>query len=478
MRANQAGDSAGNPANHNKRELGREVRSMLRLALPIIIAQVAQNAMSFVDTVMAGRLGGVSLAGIALGSSIFMIIFLLSLGILLSVNPMVSQAYGAGDDALIGRTTRQGMLLALFLYVPIWLVLQNANLFLTRIGQDPDVVVLAAGYLKALSWGMLPILWLVVLRAMLEGLSRPLPVTIITLVGVGLNIPTNYTFMFGHFGVPRMGVIGTGWATSLVHLAMFLMTAWYVRRHFARYQIFAGIRRIDWAFMGELLKIGLPIGAALGAEAGMFSMSTILMGIVGTQEQAAHSIALQSTSVVFMVPLGLSTATAVRVGQAWGAGKPLNARRSGYVGMGLSILFMSMCAFCFWQFPEAIISLYLNLDDPVNSPLIPITARFLSIAAMFQIFDGLQVSAAGALRGLKDTRATMLIALLSYWLVGISSAVLLTFVFNFGGVGLWLGLVAGLVLASVLLVLRFGHQTRDYHRIPADVLVSDDPLVT
>ncbi|MEM6431947.1 MAG: MATE family efflux transporter, partial [Deinococcota bacterium] len=457
--ANPKRTSAASGAPLSRRDLAQEVRSMLRLALPIIIAQVAQNAMNFVDTVMAGRLGGVSLAGIALGGSVFMIIFLLALGILLSVSPMVSQAYGAGDDAMIGRATRQGMLLALVLYVPIWLILQNATLFLTRMGQDPDVVVLAAGYLKALSWGMLPILWLVVLRAMLEGLSRPLPVTIITLVGVGLNIPTNYTFMFGHFGVPRMGVIGTGWATSLVHLAMFVMTAWYVRRHFARYQIFAGIKRIDWAFMGELLKIGLPIGAALGAEAGMFSMSTILMGIVGTQEQAAHSIALQSTSVVFMVPLGLSTATAVRVGQAWGAGKPLNARRAGYVGMSLSILFMSMCAFCFWQFPEVIISLYLNLDDPVNSPLIPITARFLSIAAMFQIFDGLQVSAAGALRGLKDTRATMLIALLSYWLVGISSAVLLTFVLNFGGVGLWLGLVVGLVLASMLLVTRFRYKT-------------------
>jgi multidrug resistance protein, MATE family len=445
----------------------KEVRTMLRLALPIIIAQVAQNAMNFVDTVMAGRLGGTSLAGIALGGSIFMIVFLLSLGILLAVSPQVSQAYGAGDDTMIGRATRQGMLLAVFMYVPIWFILQNGHLYLSRMGQDPEVVRLAAGYLAALSWGMLPILWLVVLRAMLEGLSRPLPVTIITILGVALNIPSNYTLMFGNFGFPQLGVIGTGWATSFVHLMMFLMTAWYVQRHFARYQIFSGFRRFDWPLMGEMLKVGLPIGAALGAEAGMFSMSTILMGVVGTQELAAHSIALQSTSVVFMVPLGLSTATAVRVGQNWGSGKPLDSRRAGYVGMGLSVLFMSICAFCFWQFPEFIINFYLDLDDPANSALIPITARFLGFAAMFQIFDGLQVSASGALRGLKDTRATMLIALLSYWAVGISSAVVFTFVLDMGGAGLWLGLVMGLVLASVLLVLRFRRQTKHYGHVVA-----------
>lgn len=431
----------------------------LTLALPLILAQLAQVSMGLVDTLMVGRLGGEALAGIALGGNLFFFALIVGLGVMAAVGPTVSQAYGAGDLETGSRATRQSFYIALLLSVPAFVLFWRAESLLLLMGQEPQTAALAGAWLRAICWGYLPSLWLGGLRGLLEGLSRPRPVMFIAFLGIGLNIVINYTLIFGHFGFPALGAVGTGWASAFVYWVMFLAAAFYVHRALPSFGIFASFPRPDLALLRNLFLIGLPIGLMSSFESGLFSVAAILMGTFGTASLAAHQIAIQTASFTFMIPLGLAAATAVRVGQAVGRRDPAEARRSGWIGIALSAIFMSLTALTFWFLPERIASLFLKAGDPANADVIRTAAQFLAFVAAFQIFDGLQVSAAGALRGLKDTRVPMLISLLSYWGIGFSSGVIFAFPLGLGGSGLWLGLVLGLVAAAFLLVLRF-HRLR------------------
>ncbi|MDZ7704619.1 MAG: MATE family efflux transporter [Trueperaceae bacterium] len=436
------------------------IRRTVLLALPIVLAQLAQVSMTFVDTLMVGRLGPDALAAIALGSSIYSLVMMVCMGVLFAISPQVSQAYGADDVAMIGRATRQGLWLALGLTVVAVLVFQNAGAGLLWMGQDPEIAVLTAGYLRAISWGFVATLGLIALRGLLEGIGDTRPLMVIGFIGVGLNVVANQALMFGRWGLPALGLVGTGWATSIVFVLMFVMAAVYVQWRYPQYRVFSELRRPDPSVLRELFVVGWPIGLTLGFEAGLFATTALLMGLVGTTELAAHQIALQTASFAFMVPVGVSAATAVRVGQAVGRRDADGARLAGFTGMGLGTGFMSVTACLFLVIPEAIIGLYLDVNDPKNAAVVEAATRFLSFAAMFQLVDGLQVCASGALRGLKDTRVPMLLALLSYWLVGMGVAVGLTFGLGVGGWGLWMGLVAGLSTAACLLSWRFNRQTR------------------
>ncbi len=432
-----------------------ETRNLSLLAAPLILAQLAQTSMGFVDTVMVGRLGNEALAGIALGNTLFFLVLLLGMGIVLAVGPMVSQAHGAGDDAAVGRAVRQGLWLATGISVLAMFIFWNLKPLLLLMGQDPATVELAMSYLRAISWGFLPSMWLTALRSMLESLSQPRPILLITIIGVGLNIFANNVLMFGKLGFPALGLVGTGYASTIVYWVMFLLSVLYVQRFLGSYQVFSRLRTPDVKTLRELFSIGWPIGLTLGFEVGLFSATALLMGLLGAVQLAAHQIALQSASVTFMVPLGLATATSVRVGQALGRRDKQAARLSGYVGIGLSAVFMSMTALAFILLPKAIISLYVDVADPSNRRVLELAVVYLAIAGLFQIFDGLQVSASGALRGFKDTRMPMIISFIAYWGVGLSSGIYLTFSLGWGGRGLWLGLVLGLSTAAALLVWRF-----------------------
>lgn len=434
--------------------LALEVRRTFALALPLILAQLAQMSMSFVDTLMVGRLGNASLAGIALGSSIFFLALIVCSGVLFAVGPTVSQAFGAGDLETAGRAAQQSFFLALLLFVPALMLFWQVGPLLARLGQEPQTAALATGYVQAIAWGFLPALLTTGLRGLLEGISNPRPVMFIALAGVGLNVFANYTLMFGNFGFPALGLVGTGWASAFTYWMTFLALALYVHRALPQFGVFRRLRvqrRVLWT----LLRVGWPIGLTLGFESALFSATAILMGVLGTVPLAAHQIAIQSASFTFMVPLGLASATAVRVGQAAGRRDAAGVRRAGWVGIALSAAVMLLSALTFWLLPERVVSLYLRLDDPSNAAVVRTAVQFLAFAAAFQVFDGLQVSAAGALRGLKDTRAPMLISLFSYWGIGLSSGALLAFTLGLGGRGLWLGLVLGLVAAALLLVGRF-----------------------
>lgn len=451
-----------------------EVKRTFYLAAPLILAQLAQISMSFIDTVMVGRLGNQALAAIALGSSIFMMVLIICMGTLFSVGPIVAQAYGRQDRETMARATRQGMWLAALLSLPAVLIFRNISPLLLWMGQDADIVPLSAAYLRAISWGFLPSLCLIALRGLLEGMGHPRPIMFISFAGVGLNIVANYTLIFGHFGFPALGLVGTGYATSFVYSSMFAMAALFVRRSLPDYRIFAGLRRPDFSSLRELVRIGIPIGMTLGFEAGLFTVTALLMGLLGTVELAGHQIAIQTASFTFMVPVGLATATSIRVGQVTGQGDIQAARLAGFVGIALSVLVMLASATAFWLIPRQIASLYLDIHAAENQAVVAQAVMFLGFAAMFQVFDGIQVSASGALRGLKDTRVPMLLSLFSYWFIGMSSGVVFTFVVGLGGRGLWMGLLLGLGSAALLLFRRFARLTSAQRRTQQAFAVASD----
>lgn len=435
----------------------RELAATVVLAGPIVLTQLAHISLSFVDTIMVGRLGPEYLAGIALGNTVYFTAIVMAMGIVMAVGPMVSQAFGAQDEDAIGRSVRQGMWLALVMAVVVMTIYWNAEPLLLAAGQAPETAAMAGSYLRAIMWSAFPFLGFVALRSFIEGVSRPRAVTVIAFFGVGLNVLANWAFMYGHLGFPAMGLVGTGWASTVVHWTDFFLLAAFIgsQRQFRVYHIFSRLRRPDPAYFRRLFRIGWPIGASFGVETTLFMVTLLMMGWISTTSLAAHQVAIQCAAFTFMIPLGIGMAATVRVGQAAGRGDLEGAQRAGYTAMGLSAAIMAAAAVLFWTAPRFVIGIYLDLSDPANAQVITVAVSLLSVAAVFQVADGLQVSAAGALRGYKDTTVPMLIALVSYLGVGLASGYLLGFRAGLGGPGLWWGLVAGLAVAAVLLIARF-----------------------
>ncbi|MEO0557513.1 MAG: MATE family efflux transporter [Bacteroidota bacterium] len=436
-----------------------EVRATLVLAIPLVLVQLSQMAMSFIDVVMVGRLGTEALAAAVLGSTVFFTLALVCVGVILSVTPTVSQAVGAGDEATVGRATRQGLWLATFLGIPFVILLGYAEPLLLWTGQDPEVAALAARYLRAIRWGFVPNLWFTALRGLCEGVARPRPILAVTLLGVGVNVLGNTAFMFGRWGFPALGLEGTGWSSALVMLVMFKTLGLHVRfsARLRGYRIFAGLRRPDPEMLKALFLLGWPIGIGFGLEAGLFTAATLVMGQFGETALAAHQVALNAASVTFMVPLGIGMAGGVQVGQAAGGGDLTGAARAGWTAVGLGASFMACSALLFWLRPEWVVWLYAGPQpDPAVAEL---AVTLLGVAAVFQLVDGIQASAAGALRGLKDTRVPMWIGAVSYWGLGLSLGAGLGLVGGGGPPGLWWGLTLGLAAAAVLLSARFWRLT-------------------
>ncbi len=439
-----------------------EVRATLILAGPVVISQLAQVSMGFVDTVMAGRLGPTALAAIGLGSSISFTLSLLFLGVVMATGPMVSQAMGAGTPDLASRAVRQGLWAAMGLGLIGLLLLKSAGPLMGLMQQPPAVQELATGYLSAIAWGIPAFLGFGALRAFAEGVERPVPVTIIALSAVGVNVVANLGFVFGRWGLPELGAVGVGWASTTSFWYLFGAMALFVRLkpEFARFHIFSGLRRPDWPTLGEIMRIGWPIGFTFGIESGLFMTTAILMGMVGETQLAAHQIALQLAAMTFMVALAVSLAGTVRVGNAAGRGDLQGVRWAGWTATVVGTSFMVISATVFLTFPDVLIGLFLDVDDPASTAVVELAVVLLGIAGAFQLVDGIQVGAAGALRGLKDTLAPMLIGLVTYWGIGLTTGCVLTFGFDMGAPGLWWGLVVGLASAAVGLSLRFWRKTR------------------
>ena len=438
-----------------------ELRATLKITTPLAAAFLAEMAMSFTDTVIVGHLGSVELAAVGLASNLLISVLLVCMAVVSIVGVLVAQAHGAGDEAAVGRAVRQGLWVATALSLPATWLGWNAGPGLRLLGQEEQVVRLAEEYLRAAIWCFLPYMWFTVLRNFVSALSRAGSVMVISVASVGLNVVANYGLVFGKFGLPALGVAGAGYGTSFVCWVMFGTLAVHAARApvFRRYQVFRGLGRIDAALCREILRLGLPAAGMSGVETGLFSAVAVLMGVLGATALAASQIAVVSASVAFMIPAAISQAATIRVAHGIGGGSVAAARQAGYLSILLGAAFMALVSVVMWLFPEAIAAVYLDTGDPANADTLALAAVLLAITAVFQIVDGIQVVATGALRGLKDTTVPFLIGLLGYWIVGLGAGYLLAFPLGMGGPGLFWGVALGLATAASLLAWRFRRRT-------------------
>lgn len=446
---------------HNNTLIARttsEWRRLLSLAIPIVIAQLANTAMGFVDTMMAGRVSPNDLAAVALGNSIWVPIFLLMSGVLLATTAKAARLFGAGDNASIGPLVRQALWLGLMFGSGLAVLMWNAKPLMHWLQISPALIEPAMGYLRAVACGFPAVAVYLVFRCYSDALGRTRPSMVIGILGLLINIPVNYIFIYGKLGVPAMGGVGCGWATALVMVFMALAMLVWVRwaPYYQGHNVFARFQWPNLSMQKSLATLGVPIGIAIFAEASIFSIIALLIGGLGANTVAGHQIALNFSSLVFMLPYSLGMATTVRVGQAMGAQQPQQARFAAFVAMGTALLVACISAGYMTWLRESIARIYT--EDPV---VLSIAAALIVYAAVFQFSDAVQVTAAGALRGYQDTRMTMLITLVSYWGVGLPIGYILGLTDYLGTAqgpaGMWQGLIAGLTCAAVLLGLRLRH---------------------
>lgn len=435
----------------------RELRATLGLAWPLVVAQLAQMALFTTDVVMMGWLGPQFLAAGMLATAFLHPFLLFGVGVLSVVAPMVAQARGARQIKSVRRSARQGFWVAIAISLLLLPLLWQAEVILLLIGQEAGNSQLAGGYIHFAVWSLLPALLFTVLRGLLSAHETTAVILWITLIGVAANILGNYGLMFGNFGLPRLELVGAGISTSLVNGLMFLLTLGYILRHrrFKRYHILLRFWKPDWQRFRDILRIGTPFGLMLMAETGLFATAAMLMGWLGTDELAAHAIALQCAGIAFMVPLGLSQATTIRVGLAFGANDRHGVGVAGWVSLALAMAFMSCTCLLFLIIPEFFVGRFLDPAEEQNRIPFLLALSYLGVAALFQLVDGAQVVLGAALRGLNDTTMPMLIAIGGFWLVGFPIAYLCGFVWDMRGLGIWYGLASALATVALILLARF-----------------------
>jgi multidrug resistance protein, MATE family len=425
------------------------VLRMAALAWPIIVAELGWMSMGLVDTIMVGPLGKEAIGAVGVANILYDTFGIFSLGLLLGLDPLVAQAYGAGRPAEANRYLRQGVWLALFLTPPTMIMALSLPVLMQWIGVQGPVRALAEPYILALSTGTLPLLLYAAFRRFLQATDRVRPVMIALVSANLINAAANYVLIHGAFGLPAFGVTGSGWATAIsrVFLAGVLIAATRVddvTALWAKGQRWVKPRAED---LRELLRLGAPAAGQIGFEIAVFGAATMLAGRLSTASLAAHHIALNMASMTFMVPLGISSAGAVAVGQALGRNQPKEAKRAGWVALGFAGSFMTVAGLVFAFAPGVVLGAFTN--DP---ELLAIGVGLLRIAAVFQLFDGLQVAATGILRGAAETRLPMVANLAGHWALGLPLGYYLCFERGMDAAGLWAGLSVGLIVVAVLLV--------------------------
>ncbi|RJY09754.1 MATE family efflux transporter [Aurantiacibacter aquimixticola] len=436
-----------------------ETRATFRIAGPLALANLLQMLTYAIDVMFIARLGADELAASALAVALFGLIVWSLQALTGAVAPIMAAEIGARGPAL--RPVRRAMRMALWLSLIVSIVgmalcaLIGPLMRLT--GQEPQIAALAASYMQVLLWSTAPMVLAGVLRNYVSTLGRPLFATFITALGIGVNALANYAFIFGNLGAPALGLPGAAVATLITSLAILAMYAAAIRLdpRLHRYRIMGFFWRADWPRFMDILRIGTPIAITVLAEAGVFGAAAFLMGRVGGLELAAHTLALNLAAFAFQVPFGVGQAATIRVGYFFGARDPLGMGRAGWTSIVMGSGFMVVTALAMVLAPEALLSVYIDPADPANAQLVAAATGFLLIAAAFQLSDGIQAVAAGALRGLTDTRVPMWIAIFSYWLPGFGLAAGLGLGTAMGGRGVWIGLATGLTVAAALLLQRW-----------------------
>lgn len=447
--------------------LRRELRDLLMLAVPLAISQIGMMLMTLTDSVMMGRLSADSLAAGGLAGNVAITLILIPQGLLMAMQPVLAQLRGAGgspngeDGWKFSRTLAAAFLLALLASIPIILLLTQIDSLLSLTGTAPNLAAMALDYEKGFIWAVPAALWQVCCRFYLSAMERPRIIMVTIIVACIANGFFNWILIWGHFGLPAFGLRGSAYATALSCWGMAIALTLYS----VFYRLFpAGLLRIGWdpilSGMGELLAVGWPIAGSVLVEIGLFTVSTLLMSRFGAVALAAHQICLGISSVTFMVPMAIGQASTVRVGFHIGGGQPRLARQAGFLSLGLGIAFMALAAASLRLSAAPIIRLFISADDPQLGTILTLGKQLIALAALFQIFDGAQAVASGALRGLRDTRATFLAAALGYWGIGLPLGLLLAFGLDWGPTGLWWGFVVGLALVSTLLCWRFSIKSK------------------
>lgn len=434
-----------------------EFIATMKLAWPLIIAQLAGILLFTTDVIMMGWLGPKYLAAGTLATAILHPVFIGSIGVLTATAPLIAQAVGAKRIRDVRRIVRQGFWISAVLTLIITPILFLSEPIFLFLGQDEEISKMAQTYLYFASGVALPGLMFVALRSLLQVRGAAVVVLFITIAGIFVNALGNYALMFGNFGLPRLELIGAGISTSIVNWVMFLLILAYVLLHkrFKRFHILYRLFKPDWPRFFELLRIGTPIGLTIMSEVSMFGVAVIMMGWLGTTEVAAHAIALQCAAIAFMIPLGLSQATTVRVGLFAGAKNYDGINKAGWTSYYITLFFMTLTCALFIFAPFTLAHLFLDPNIEQNIPVILLAVSYLGVAALFQFVDGAQVIMAASLRGLNDTFIPMILSFFGYWVIGIGTAYYAAFVLDFEGVGVWLGLAAGLGFVAIVLTLRF-----------------------
>ncbi len=422
---------------------------MLKLAVPVVVIQVGLMLMGVVDVMVVGRVSAEALAAVALGNLAVMAVASFGLGTLMVVDPLVAQALGARDRLAVRRAVQRGLLMAMLLTVPSALVLLPVEPVLEMLRQPPEIIPIAAGYVYRRLPGLLAFFGFIVLRQTLQAMERLRPIVITMVVANLLNLVLDIGLVHGRWGMPALGPFGSAWATTISRTALFVGLLIAARRSLAPM-----LRKIDREVLNlrplmNTFKLGLPIGIQVNMEFASVGVVGLLMGGMGSQVMAAHQVAINLAALTFMVPLGISAAAAVKVGHAVGRSDTMDARRSSSSALLCGGGFMTLTAALFLLLPRLLASAYTN-----DLQVVVLAASLIPIAGVFQVFDGLQIVAAGVLRGLGDTRAPMVINVLGFWLFGIPVSLWLAFGVDLGPEGLWWGLVSGLGAVAVLLLFR------------------------
>ncbi len=441
-----------------------EMLATLRLSLPLAVANMLQMAVYAIDVIFVARLGQTALAASSLSVSLFGLMVWSLFGLTGAVAPLVAAELGARRHAVrsIRRSTRMAVWLAVMVGIVAMVVAGQGRTIMLATGQSPEVARLAGGFLGIIRWAIVPMIIGNVLRSVVSTLGRPMFATAITALAIVVNAAGNYTLVFGHWGMPALGLYGS--ALSSVLTATVTMTAYgaviLLDRRLRRYHLAGFWWRPDWARFGELLRIGAPISLTVLAEAGLFGAAAFLMGRIGEAELAAHTLALQIAAFAFQLPMGIGQAATIRVGYHFGAGDRAAMGRAGWAALVIGLALAMVSSAIMVLMPLTVLSAYVDVAAPERGAMVALAVRYLLVAAAFQLADGTQAILAGALRGLQDTQVPMAVALFGYWLPGFGVSVVLGLYTPLGGMGVWIGLASGLVVVAALLSWRWTARDR------------------
>jgi len=437
--------------------LCKETYRTTQLAVPLITSLIIQLVIEIINTIMLGKLGKDELAAGSLGLAILFFLIVIGIGLCSAIGILIARHFGGDEYDNIKVILNQSIYFMGLFILPCLIVLWNLPSFLTWMGQEPAIVKLTSQFLHALMWGVPPLLMYFVLREFVSALSHTKIIMLLSLIMAPFTALGNYILIYGKWGFPELGIAGIGYSTSLMQWLLLLIMIMFIYKNklLNKYFITFPLQSIKWPIWKEIIRIGWPVSITMGLEVGLFSITTLMMGYFGADALAAHQIALQCASFIFMFPLGISQATAIRVSQGLGQKSIQNAKLAGLSGLMSGAIFAIITALLFLKFTTFWISLFIDMSQANHNVLIKLAINFLHVFVFFQIFDALQVIMNGALRGLKDTFIPMWLGLLSYWIIGVTSGYYFAFILHWNGTGLWWGLAAGISVSGIVLLARF-----------------------